>query len=344
MPYISSEEFGLTSKGEKVTKYTFKNSRGTLVAILDYGGIIHTLEMVDKEGKMDDITLGFDNVADYESKSPYFGAICGRVANIIKPPEFELDGEKFTLFPNRPPVTVHGGKEGFDKKIWSAKIQDDALILSYVSPDGEEGYPGELTTQVSYTLADDDTLTLEYKATTSKPTIINLTNHAYFNLGGHGHGHLSDHQLTVQSEKFLTLDGDYVPTGNIESIEGTKFDFRSARHLEMNVIKSVCDGLGLMNTFPLDNDGALKLAARVDHEPSGRYVEYSTTEPGVGVYTSGFLSDVTGKQGANYQQFCAFSLEGQHFPSSIHHPNFPSTILRPGETFTAKTIYKFGVK
>ncbi|XP_035828760.1 LOW QUALITY PROTEIN: galactose mutarotase-like [Aplysia californica] len=214
MAGVSSETFGQTQSGETVTRYTLKNSKGVSVSILNYGGIIVDINVPDRDGNFDDISLGFDNVPDYETKSPYFGAICGRVANVVAGAQFDLEGQTYKLYENRPPLSVHGGKAGFDKKTWQAEVVgDNKLSLTYVSPHLEENYPGELTSSVTYSLDDHSALTLQYAATTTRTTVLNLTNHAYFNLAGHGHGHLNDHRLKVFSDKYLVLDDIYVPTG-----------------------------------------------------------------------------------------------------------------------------------
>ncbi|XP_035828759.1 galactose mutarotase [Aplysia californica] len=303
----------------------------------------------DNPGKFDDIVVAFSIflflfTVDYETKSPYFGAICGRVANVVAGAQFDLEGQTYKLYENRPPLSVHGGKAGFDKKTWQAEVVgDNKLSLTYVSPHLEENYPGELTSSVTYSLDDHSALTLQYAATTTRTTVLNLTNHAYFNLAGHGHGHLNDHRLKVFSDKYLVLDDIYVPTGEIQKVDGSPFDFQSPVKVDVSRLQSIQDGLGYFNTFPLENAGQLKLAARMEHAPTGRYLECRTTEPGVSFYTSGYMPQIAGKAGAQYKQFCAFSLEAQHFPDSIHHPNFPTTVLKSGETYTQTTVYTFGV-
>lgn len=310
--------------------------------ILDYGGIITSILVPDKDGKIGDITLGFDNMQDYQTKSPFFGALVGRVANRLAGSQFTLDGETHKLCANNGLNSLHGGKEGFDKKIWSAAVKNNQLVLSLVSPDGEENYPGTLTTTVTYSLDDEDRLTLDYRATTDKATLVNLTNHAYFNLAGHDCTQLNDHVVSIPAKSYLPTDESNIPTGKIVPVSGTEFDLSTPVKLGERM-QAVREGRGFDNNFCLGDAGTMKLAARVDHPLSGRYMECRTTEPGIQLYTCHNLTTREGKGGATYRQYGAFCLEAQQYPDAIHNLDFPSTVLRPGEIYSQTTVYKFGL-
>ncbi|KAK7103357.1 galactose mutarotase-like [Littorina saxatilis] len=341
---ITKEAFGQTKDGKDVTKFTLKNSSGNLVVrLLDYGALISEINVPDRNGKVVDITLGFDDLPGYEADSLFSGAIVGRVAGRIAGGQFTLDGKTYDLCVNSPPNSLHGGKVGFYKKVWSGKVEGDKVVLTYVSPDGEEGYPGELTTTVSYRVTDDNELILEYEATTTKPTPVNLTNHAYFNLAGHNGGALDEHVVTIPTDTFLPLDETNIPIGEIKKVEGTEWDLRKPTRLGDRQ-RQVPGGNGFDHTYCLPpSDGKPQLAAKLEHPPSGRTIECRTTEPGMHLYTGFFLDVPHGKGGATYKQYGAMCLEAQHYPDSVHHPSWPTTILRPGETYRQKTIYKFGV-
>ncbi|KAH9512269.1 hypothetical protein Btru_041352 [Bulinus truncatus] len=339
---ITKEDFGKTKDGEKVTRYTLTNSKGANVKILDLGGILNEINIPDKNGTFGDVTLGFDQVEDYEDKPGYLGALIGRFANRIAGGQFTLDGKTYNLFINNGPNSLHGGKIGFNKKIWEVTEQNGSLVLRYVSADGEENYPGQLTVTVTYTFDEDNKLTIEYHASTDKATPINLTNHAYFNLAGHGTGHIKDHIVTLYAENYLPLDENMIPTGEIRPVNGSEFDLRTPVTLGERLDK-VPGGKGFDNNFCLDNNGKFELVTRVDHPPSGRYLEVFTDEPGMQFYTSFWMSSMTGKGGAAYGQFGAFCLEAQHYPDSVNKPQFPNTILRPGQFYTQTTAYKFGL-
>ncbi|CAG5119826.1 unnamed protein product [Candidula unifasciata] len=338
---ITSADYGVTSDGRKVTRYTLTNVNGLVVKIIDFGGAITEIHVPDRDGKLDDVNLGFDTFAEYEVNRPHFGALIGRVANRIAGAQFTLDGQTYKLFANNGPNCLHGGQVGFDRKLWESKVKDDKLILTYVSADGEENFPGELTLTVVYSLDDTDSLTLDYTATTTKKTPVNFTNHSYFNLAGHAAGHINDHVITIPANSFLPLDQYSIPTGEIKAVAGTERDLRTPVRLG-DRLTQVPGGIGFDNNFCLDNNGEFVLAARVDHPPTGRYLEVRTTEPGIQFYTAYYLTDVTGKGGVPYQRFGAFCLEAQHYPDSVHQPSFPNSYLNPGETYTQKTVYKFG--
>ncbi|BFZ07012.1 hypothetical protein BsWGS_10051 [Bradybaena similaris] len=338
---ITSDEFGVTSDGHKITRYTFTNVNGIVIKIIDFGGAITEILVPDREGKLDDVNLGFDTLAEYEVNRPHFGALIGRVANRIAGAQFTLDGQTYSLYANNGPNCLHGGKVGFDRKIWESTVKDDKLILTYVSADGEENFPGELTLTVVYSLDDNDALTLDYTATTTKKTPVNFTNHAYFNLAGHAAGTINDHVITIPAKSFLPLDQYSIPTGEIKAVEGTEHDLRTPVRLG-DRLSQVPGGIGFDNNFCLDNNGQFVLAARVEHPATGRYMEVSTTEPGMQFYTAYYLTDVTGKGGVAHNRFGAFCLEAQHYPDSVHQASFPNSNLSPGEIYTQKTVYKFG--
>ncbi|CAG5119827.1 unnamed protein product [Candidula unifasciata] len=338
---VTTDDFGVTRDGRKVTRYTLTNGNGLIVKIINFGGVITEIHVPDREGKLDDISLGFDTLAAYEDNNPRFGALIGRVANRIAGAQFTLDGHTYNLFANDGPSCMHGGRVGFDRKLWESEVKDDKLVLTYVSPDGEENFPGELTLTVVYSLDDTDSLTLDYTATTTKKTPINFTNHSYFNLAGQSSGPINDHVVTINADSFLPLDQYSIPTGEIKAVTGTERDLRTPVRLG-DRLTQVPGGIGFDNNFCLDNNGKFVLAARVDHPPTGRYLEVRTTEPGIQFYTAYYLTGVNGKRGASYQKFGAFCLEAQHYPDSVHHPSFPNSILSPGETYTQKTVYKFG--
>uniref|UniRef100_A0A0B7ADB9 Aldose 1-epimerase n=2 Tax=Arion vulgaris TaxID=1028688 RepID=A0A0B7ADB9_9EUPU len=339
---ITSDDFGVTSEGQKVTRYTLSNSHGLVVKIIDFGGVITEINVPDKNGKLNDINLGFDTFQEYEVNRPHFGALIGRVANRIAGAQFILDGQTYDLFVNNGPNCLHGGKVGFDRRQWQSSVKDNKLVLKYVSLDGEENFPGELNVTVVYTLDDNNALTIDYSATTTKTTPINLTNHSYFNLAGHDAGHINDHVITIPAESYLPLDQYSIPTGEIKAVSGNEYDLRTPVSLGDRLNK-VPGGIGFDNNFCLNNNGQLKLAARVEHPPSGRYMEISTTVPGIQFYTAYYLTNVTGKGGVAYERFGAFCLEAQHYPDSVHQPSFPNSYLHPGETYTQKTVHKFGV-
>jgi aldose 1-epimerase len=315
------------------------------------GAAITELWVPDKDGKLADVTLGYDSVKGYESENnPYFGCVVGRVCNRIAKGKFTLDGEEYKLATNNGKNHLHGGKVGFDKKVWKASVVDKAKVPAavnffYTSPDGEEGYPGTLKVGVIYELNDKNELHIHYTATTDKATPVNLTNHAYFNLAGHDAGDVLDHELTVKASKYTPTDDEYIPTGKIEPVEDTVFDFTKATKIGARIkkIKGTPGGYDL--NYVLDSDGKLKLAAIVHEPKSGRVMEVLTTEPGIQFYTGNFLDGkVKGKGGAVYKKHDAFCLETQHYPDSVNHKNFPSTILTPGKTYKSTTVYRFSAK
>lgn len=335
---VESTPYGKTD-GRDITLFTMKNDSGMEVAIINYGAIIQSVRVPDRNGVPGDVVLGFDTLDEYVSgNDPYLGAVCGRVANRISRGKFTLEGVEHTLAVNNGPNALHGGIKGFDKRVWSATAENDGVCLSLHSDDGEEGYPGNLEVSVLYTLTDENELVLEYSATTDKTTIVNLTNHSYFNLAGHGAGVVHDHEITITAGKYTPVDEDLIPTGGIALVVGTPLDFLSAHKIGERIEAAG----GYDHNYALDAEGDGP-AARVSEPASGRTLEMETTEPGVQFYTGNFLENNKGKSGAVYQKHGGFCLEAQHFPDSINQPSFLSTILRPGETYSQRTLYRFGV-
>jgi aldose 1-epimerase len=350
---VHKESFGKTREGRPVDLYTLTNSQGLEVRAMTYGGIIVSLRVPDKTGKVDDIVLGHDNLDGYLDNSPYFGAIVGRYANRIANGTFTLDGVKYSLAKNNGPNSLHGGLNGFNKAIWDAKPFKDAkgvgVAFSYLSKDGEEGYPGNLKVKVSYTLTDENQLILDYEATTDKATPLNLSQHSYFNLAGEGSGDILGHHLMLNADRFTPVDQTLIPTGELRPVQGTPMDFTKPSAIGARInedYEQLVVGKGYDHNYVISRKGdGLSLAARVHEPTSGRVLEVSTTEPGVQFYSGNFLDGtITGKQGHVYKLRNGFCLETQHFPDSPNHPDFPSTILRPGKTFRSQTIFKFSTE
>ena len=348
---VEKASYGTTKDGEQVDIYTMKNDNGMIVKFLSYGGIITEMDVPDRSGQNGDAVLGFNNLADYETKSPYFGAIIGRYANRIGGAKFTLDGVEYKLPANDGPNSLHGGDKGFDKRVWAVKpVQagagSAAAELTYVSKDGEEGYPGNLTVHVTYTLTNANEFRMDYEATTDKPTVINLTNHAYFNLAGNGSGSIEGQLMMINADRYTPIDSTLIPTGELAPVAGTPFDFRYATPIGARIRsgdEQLVYARGYDHNFVLNRTGnGLELAARAYDPETGRILEVLTTEPGIQFYTGNFLdSTLLGSAGKQYRQTDAFTLETQHFPNSPNKPNFPSTVLRPGETFKSTTVYKF---
>ncbi len=320
------------------------------IGVTNYGGIIVSLEVPDRKGTLADVVLGFDDLKDYFDNSPYFGALIGRSANRIANGEFTLNGVKYKLAKNDGPNSLHGGTKGFNKAFWDAKPFSDrdrqGVILTYTSHDGEEGYPGNLKTTVTYTLTDSNEFILDYEATTDKATPINLTSHSYFNLAGEGAGNILQQQLMINADRFTPVNKNLIPTGELRPVEGTPFDFRKPEAIGARIDEKdeqLKVARGYDHSFVLSHKKpGLVLAARAEDLSSGRVLEVYTTEPGVQFYTGNFLDGkIRGKHGHMYPYRGAFCLETQHFPDSPNQSNFPSTILKPGETYRSKTVYKF---
>jgi len=347
---VTKESFGKTSDGQNVDIYTLTNRRGAEVKITNYGGIITSLKVPDRNGKRDDIVLGFDNLDAYLKGSPYFGAIIGRYGNRIAKGRFTLNGHQYALAVNNGENHLHGGIKGFDKVVWTArplKVPNGAALrLTYLSKDGEEGYPGNLSVRVIYTLTNANELKIEYWATTDKDTVVNLTSHSYFNLAGQGNGDILNHQLLINARRFTPTDAGSIPTGELKSVKGTPFDFTSAFRVGDRINdddQQLKFGKGYDHNFVLNGRmGTLRQAAVVYEATSGRSMEIWTTEPGIQFYSGNFLDGtLTGKDGKVYHQRYGFCLETQHFPDSPNHPSFPTTLLRRGQQYHTITIHKF---
>lgn len=351
---ISSEPFGALPDGEAVTLYTLTNGKGMEMRVIDYGAIILSLTAPDADGRFDDVTLGYDSLSDYLDETPYFGAVIGRYGNRIAGGRFELDGVTYELAKNNGPNHLHGGVRGFDKVVWDAVPfeREDAvgLIFRRTSPDMEEGYPGNLSATVTYTLTDENEIVFDYEATTDEATPVNLTQHAYFNLAGDGERDILGHVLTINADHFTPVDSTLIPTGEIRPVEGTPFDFTEPTPIGARINQDneqLRRGLGYDHNFVLNGSGedSLVLAARLYEPTTGRVMEVLTTEPGVQFYSGNFLDgSLTGKNGAVYEHRYGLALETQHFPDSPNQPAFPSTILRPGETYRSTTVYRFSVR
>lgn len=346
---IKVEDFRTTVNNRNINLFVLKNKKGMKVAITNYGGRIVSWMVPDKNGNFDDIVLGFDNIQQYfTAKEKYFGALIGRYGNRIADGQFSLEGEFYNLAKNNGPNHLHGGLGGFHNVVWDAKQLDGQhLRLEYVSEDGEEGYPGTLKVQVLYILNDDNELKIDYTAVTDEATVVNLTNHAFFNLGGAASGTINDHELMINAEEYTPVDSTLIPTGEIAPVTNTPFDFTEPTAIGERLSQDneqLAFGKGYDHNFVLDKEGqgTLTLAARVHEPESGRVMEIFTTEPGLQFYGGNFMdgSD-TGKEGEPYEFRTAFCLEPQHFPDSPNQPQFPSTVLQPSQIYHTLSVYKF---
>jgi len=350
---IHKQTFG-EFEGEKVEIYTLTNANQVEIKITNYGGIVTSIKLPDKKGKFDDVALGYDNLQDYINNSPYFGCIVGRYGNRIGKAEFTLDDHKYTLVKNDGENHLHGGLRGFDKVLWDAEPfagkDSQSLELTYVSKDGEEGFPGNLEVIVTYTLTDDNSFRIDYSATTDKATVVNLTNHTYWNFVGEGSGDILKHDLMLNADFFTPVDQGLITTGEIRTVENTPMDFRKPTAIGDRIdseYEQLMLGKGYDHNWVLKSKGEneLNLAATVYESVSGRYMEIFTTEPGIQFYSGNFLDgSIIGKSGKPYGHRDGFCLETQHFPDSPNKPEFPSVVLRPGETYKTTTIHKFSVK
>jgi len=343
---VESIAWGQTAAGEEVRLFTLRNANGMEAKITNWGGYIVSLKVPDRKGAFADVVLGFHSLDGYLAKNPFFGCITGRYANRIGGAKFKIDGTEYQVTANSGKNHIHGGKVGFDKKVWAAKEIADGVELRYTSADGEEGFPGELKCTVTYTLTKDNGLQIAYQASTSKPTVLNLTNHVYFNLAGEGGGDILGHELTIPSEQITSTDDELITTGEIISIKGTPLDFTSSHTIGERIgadFKPLVQGIGYDHNYVLPGSG-LKLAAVAKEPKSGRVMTVRTTEPGVQLYTGNHLKDVRGKGGHVYAKRHGFCLETQHYPDSPNKPGFPSVILRPGETLQSTTIYQFSAE
>jgi aldose 1-epimerase len=350
---ISQKSFGKTTDGKKATLFILQNKNGATATISDYGGTVTSLTMPDRKGKFSDIVLGFKKLGDYEKLSPYFGCLIGRYGNRIAAGKFTLDGKAFQLAINSKPNSLHGGLKGFDKVVWEAKPlltkQGPSLKLTYTSDDGEEGYPGKLWVTAIYTLTNKNELKLIFRAKTDKKTIVNLTHHSYFNLAGQGRGDILDHVVTLHAGHFTPVNKNLIPTGRIASVKETPFDFRKptpigARINDKNEQLKFANGYD-HNWVASKPAGKLGIVARVEDPESGRVMEVLSTEPGFQFYTGNFLDGtLIGKRGKIYNFRNGFCIEPQHYPDSPNHKNFPSVVLKPGETYKNTIIYKFSAQ
>lgn len=350
---ISKAPFGALPDGTAVDLYTMVNANGMEVRATNYGGIITALLVPDGDGNISDITLGLKSFDDYLKNPPYFGAIIGRYANRIARGQFKLDGQTYKLSRNDGTNTLHGGAQGFDKVVWQAEpfeTEDSVgVIFTYTSQDGEEGFPGTLQTRVTYTLTDNNELSFDYHATTDKPTVVNLTQHAYFNLAGDGNGDVLGHEFTIFANEYTPVNKNLIPTGKIEPVTDTPFDFRNKivlgtriqdNHPQLKLASGFDHNFVIRRKQP-----GLTLAARVSEPTTRRVMEVHTTEPGVQFYTGNFLDDkLASKSGKPYAKHSGFCLETQHYPDSPNQPEFPSTVLKPGEEYNSRTVYTFSVR
>nr|WP_221375130.1 aldose epimerase family protein [Actinoplanes polyasparticus] len=347
-PQDRPERWGATSDGP-VDRYVLANGEGMRVGILTYGGIVQSVEVPDRAGATANVVLGFDRLQRYvDNPGPYFGALVGRYGNRIARGRFTLDGTTYELPINNGPNSLHGGATGFDKRIWSATRTEDAVELRLISPDGDQGYPGALTVTVRYTLTAGNALRIDYEATTDAPTVVNLTNHSYFNLGGEGSGDIYGHRVRLHAGHFTPVDADLIPTGELRPVAGTPMDFREPVAVGERIRtgdEQLSHAGGYDHNWVLDrSDSALTAAAEVSDPVSGRTLTVSTTEPGLQFYSGNFLDGtMIGTSGRLYRQGDGLALETQHFPDSPNQPAFPSTVLRPGGTYRSTTVWQFGV-
>jgi aldose 1-epimerase len=349
---LKKQPFGKTADGRDIDLYTLTNKNGVEVGIMTQGGTVVSIRVPDRNGKFGDVALGFDSLDGYLKGTSFLGVLVGRYGNRIAKGRFKLDGVEYKLAVNNGENHLHGGLKGFDKAVWNARDVSEGptprLELTYLSKDGEEGYPGNLAVTVVYSLSEANELRIDYSATTDKDTVVNLTNHTYFNLAGAGEGDILGHELTLYADRFTPVDKGLIPTGELRSVEGTPFDFRKPTPIGARIDaknEQIQFGGGYDHNFVLNSGGgSLALAARVDEPKTGRVLEVLTTEPGVQFYTGNSLDGTAvGKGGKVYQRRSGFCLETQHFPDSPNHPKFPSTVLKPGEKYQTTTVYRFSV-
>ncbi len=348
---VTTSSFGVLPDGKAVTCYTLRNATGTEVSVINYGGIITSLKTIDKQGQFADVVLGYDSLSSYLKSTPYFGALIGRYGNRIAKGKFSIDGKSYSLPINNNENHLHGGTQGFDKVFWNIEVLPDStsLKLTYTSVDGEQGYPGTLSTEVIYTLTDADELKIEYHATTDKKTIVNLTQHTYFNLTGNANQKIMDHQLMIDAPQYLPVDKTLIPTSELKSVSGTPFDFNTLTSIGSRINQDdeqLKFGLGYDHCWILNQyDGkTLRKVAELYEPKSGRALEVSTTEPGLQFYSGNFLDGtLIGKDGIAYKHRSGLCLETQHFPDSPNKPLFPTVVLNHGENYSTTTVYKFFV-
>ena len=342
--------FDQTIDGKKTALYVLENKAGVQAIFTNYGARWVSMLLPDKAGNRTDVVVGFASVEDYKNaEEPYYGATVGRYANRIANARFTLDGKEYQLAANLPPSHLHGGKVGFQYKVWEAVQKGQSVTFTYLSPDGEEGYPGNLQVTATYTLNDNNEVTVDFTATTDKATVLNLTNHAFFNLNGEGSGEVMNHLLQVNADRYTPVDKDAIPLGRLDSVEGTPFDFRNETAIGERIEtenEQLKNGSGYDHNYVLNKSGnELSLAALATGDKSGIQMEVFTTEPGMQLYTGNFMKGKhTFKGGQKDSKRNAFCLETQHFPDSPNQPQFPSTVLRPGETFTSQSVFRFSVR
>jgi len=351
VPNIIKTYFGSLADGTSTSLYTLTNKNGMTVCVTDYGGIIVSVWVPDKSGVMADVVLGYDSVGLYEKNNPYFGAIIGRYGNRIAKGTFSIDGKSYHLATNNEPNHLHGGIRGFDKVMWNVTTiegEEPSLVMTYLSKDMEEGYPGNLNTTVTYTLTEENAIKIVFEATTDAPTIVNMCNHSYFNLNA-GKSDILNHSLRIFADKFCAVDKNLIPLVGLTDVTNTPFDFRSFKNIGTDIEKDdtqIKNGLGYDHCWVLhqNQNDSLKVAAVLSEEESGRTLKVETTEPGIQFYSGNFLDgSITGKYGIKYGKRSGLCLETQHFPDSPNRPDFPSTLLRPGEKYASTTTYTFGL-
>jgi len=345
---MTRDKFGSPINGKQVEKFTLTNTKGMQVVLTNYGATLVSLRAPDRKGKFADVVLGYDNVEGYANGTAFLGAIVGRYGNRIAKGKFSLEGKQYTLAINNPPNHLHGGPHGFSTVVWTPQVLpgNTGVIFTYLSKDGEEDYPGNLSVEVTYTLTDQNELRIDYSATTDKETVINLTNHAYFNLAGEGSGNILKHELKLNASRFTPIDPTSIPLGELRAVAGTPFDFTRSTAIGARIDakdEQLKNGIGYDHNFVLDRKGPGMIeAAEVYEATSGRVLTVLTKEPGVQFYSGNFLNDKTkGKGGKTYGYRSGFCLETQHFPDSPNQPKFPSTVLKPGQKYQTTTIYKF---
>ena len=347
-----SHEYGVTVEGEKVRQFVLRNAEDVQVKIIEFGATITNWLVPDQNGKMDDIVLGFDKLDGYEAEGPYFGAIVGRYANRIAKGEFKLGSKIYKLAKNNGSNHLHGGLKGFDKKVWQGESFTNGdscgVTLKLISPEGEEGYPGELQIEVTYALNDEGELSVAYTAETNKRTVLNLSQHTYFNLKGHDAGDVLEHKMKIMADRFTPINRGFIPTGKLADVEKTPMDFRLVKRIGTDIhadFGQLNIARGYDHNYVLSEEsGQMQLAARVVEQESGRTLEVRTDQPGVQFYSGNFLDgSVKGKNGCMYARHAGFCLETQHFPDSPNHKNFPTTVLKAGQVFKSMTTFRIGV-
>lgn len=346
---LEKSPFGKTRDGVPVDLFTLSNGKGMTVKIASYGGTVTELHVPDRTGTQGDVVLGFGSLDGYLTRHPYFGCIVGRVANRIAGGKFTLNGRQYQLATNVAPNALHGGIKGFDQAVWRAEplasTDSPAVRFRHVSPDGDEGYPGALSAEVTYTLTGDNALRIDYRATTDQPTPVNLTNHSYFNLAGPKSGDVLGHELWLAGERYTPTDATLMTTGEIKPVRGTPLDFTTPTKIGARIQQIQSNPVGYDHNYVLSDSQKLLPAARVREPKSGRTMEMLTTEPAVQFYTGNFLDgSVTGNYGVVYRQYHGFCLEAQRYPNAVNHPEFPSVILNPGQTYMQTTVYRFGTE